>query len=267
MAITIFPQRFTMKPPAGVQLNRGHALAFGLRELLLFNEGGGNPINIADPSLPATRIGTASWVNGGAGVTSFDATNHVTVSDSGLNYAAGDFSYRAVFTPVSWTGGFTDTFMKGNEFRLFFDTSGNLSLAAMGGTDGGSCSTGMTAGVTYDFVITRSGSTCTCYVNGVNKGTFTNGNTTIQNASFQYAGDGNRGSQGDVIVFSHAFWNRALSASEVQQLYVDPYCFLQPQSPRMRFVTAPSGITVGEMMAAQQWGGDVMFDRTTVEAN
>lgn len=245
MLARLTPRKWSMKPPAGTQLQYGNPLLVGLKECIFFNEGGGTPTNLASPTLVPSLVGTAAWVSGlvGTGVHGNSATNQVRIADSSLNYAAGDFTFRTVFTPVTWTGAFTDTFMKGNEFRLFFDTSGNLSLAAMGGTDGGTCSTGMTAGGTYDFVITRSGSTCICYVNGVNKGTFTNGNTALQSAIFQYGGDGNRGSQGDVTVYTHNFWTRALSPAEIQELYVNPYTLLRG-APRIRLgsTTASSGL-------------------------
>lgn len=230
-------KRGNFKPPAGVQVDWGHPVASGMIECFLLNEGGGFPVNIAIP-VYKTNSNSGTWVSytPGTGLNNnFFTSNQWVIANSTLNYAAADFTFRALWLPNNYTGGFTDTFMKGNEFRIFIDTNGDISLVALGGTDGGSLTTGMTTGKVWDFVLTRAGSTCTGYVNGISKGTFSNGNTTIQTVNFQYTGDGGRGSIGDMKIFEHQFWNRALDAAQVQQIYENPYCFLRPQAPTIRY--------------------------------
>lgn len=100
------------------------------------------------------------------------------------NLVAGDFLIRVIHRPTSWPGTYTALFDKGTsgtarELSIFVDTSGNLSYGSVGDTSTGSggqvllTTTGMTAGSWWDFVLTRSGSTCSVYVNGLLKGTFT----------------------------------------------------------------------------------------------
>lgn len=65
MSILTRHQRWTVKPPPGAQINRGHSLAIGLVGAWLFNEGGGAVVrNLAGETVSNGAATAPSWVQG-----------------------------------------------------------------------------------------------------------------------------------------------------------------------------------------------------------
>ncbi len=234
------------KPLPGTPVNRGHPLAVGLSDCLLFNEGQGQTVN--NLTLPAyNAIGTGSPVWGAtpfgiavktAGAQSFDMADHG-------NYVAADFAVRIVHLPLMWSSGFVCLFDKGlngsaRELSAFFDTGGNLSYFEAGGsTIVAGVATGMTTGKVWDFVLSRSGATCTMYVNGLPKGSFSAGGTVAHPGIFSLGRNITSGGADYQGYYLQAqTWSRALGAGEVASLAADPYALFMPPAVR-RFYALP----------------------------
>lgn len=221
-------------PSTRSQINRAHPLARALKNCIIF--GNGVPVDIALP-LQLAPAGTLGWATSAGGPAFYppQTGGNFALKPNGTALTAGDFSIRLIFSPVTWPGGFTSlidtTSATRDPISVFIDTSGNVSFFQISGTSTGTLTTGMAAGQLWDFVLSRAGSTITGYVNSVSKGTMTNGGTSSSptNQVFGENGSGS-GSNPDVKYISYQSWLRALSQSEVRQLYADPYCFLLPES-------------------------------------
>jgi hypothetical protein len=171
------------KPTPPIRLDGSHALAVGLTDCLVWNEGPGVPLNLGSGAPATTLTSTPTWVSTAQGIAGYSTGgSSFNIPDHG-NIVAGDFAIRVLCFIQSWPANFTCLFDKGTgsgrELSTFFDTSGNIDFYGLGksGTGGNgqgiAISTGMTAGSIWDFVETRTGSTVTWYVNGVSKGTTT----------------------------------------------------------------------------------------------
>ncbi len=249
MAISIFPKQWLSKPLLGAQLNRGHPLAMGLVGVILINEGGGQ--SLYDKAYD--KVGT--FLTG----SSVLPTWVPFVDGVGLNFD-GDKAYvsfgnilrNSIFTKVAWvqlqsaSPSFSGTIcglgQQAPQFR--YNTSAQLELLSGATASIGTSSVSLTTkpcmvAVTYD----ASGN-YVFYLNGVNVGSGTN----LVSFSFSdsyYIGqrentftEGFFGNIGKILEYS-----RVLSASEILSLYVNPYAFLQPQSPQDRYwvVGIPAG--------------------------
>lgn len=228
-------------------LNRRHPLARGMTDCLLWNILA--PPNLAaptgqvtltsSPTLVPTKFGNAGYATAGS---SFGIPDHG-------NTAAGDLAVRVLARIISWPGTFTALFDKGaaagaqRELSLFFGTSGDISFVAIGLDASASViSTGMTAGETWDLVLTRSGSTVSAYVNGVFKGTSTVAGTSAVAVPMNFGVNPSGGNApADAQYITAQVWNRALSADEIFQLYRDPYCFLTYPQDAMRVGVIAAG--------------------------
>src|SRR5712691_3903572 len=179
MGILIQPQRWTMKPPIGAQINWGHPLTNGLVANWLMNEAGGERLNdslflnngiLSGSTLP-------SWRTGPYGpALSFDGVTGSGYIDVG-NKASLDFP--GALTIVSFIN--TATLSGFQRIIANFNSNGNLcawSLGVLTGQPrfehGGSFSINgstLTTGRWYRIGVVRSGASgnwsVTVYVNGV----------------------------------------------------------------------------------------------------
>ncbi len=218
-------------------LQRGNPMALSLWHCLAYAEGAGTPRDLAAPSASQPSLASSpTWVASqhGPGLRCTDVAG-VDVPDQG-NLAAGNLTIRMVFQPRAFGGAYTHQFSKGGaggELSLYVNVSGNIQYVNIGGgTFEPNTATGMTAGTgrVYDLVLTRTGSTCRVYLDGVAKGsTFTVSGTTASSTSPLRIGFGgnNTNPDNDYILFQ-AWKGRSLSASEVRQLAADPYALITP---------------------------------------
>ena len=216
-------------------LNRLHPLARGMTDCLLWNAL--VPLNLATPTVKTTLTSSPTLVPTARGYAGYaTGGSDFEIPDHG-NTVAGDFAIRILSRIVTWTGAFSALVDKGavgpgRELTILFNTSGNVSFVSFGAVAGGSLSitTGMTAGGTWDFVVSRAGSVATFYVNGVSVGTssaaaVTGTTAVVTPMSFGWNQSGG-GSNADAQYLTAQVWNRALSANEVSLLARAPYCFL-----------------------------------------
>lgn len=208
-----------------------HPLNRGLTEwwLALPGRGLGQTLPGLAGRYPGTLTGGATWAagpNGFAGV-SVSGGSYLSLPDW-ANLAAGDFTLVVVHTPRTWPGSYTALCDKGTsglnrQMSLFYDTAGNMSYYGIGtGAPAiAGPNTGMTAGKTWHFVLTRTGSACSTWVNGVSGGTFTEAGTTAgTGGTWQFgANPSGGGTAYDGIYHEIRYAPRGVSQSEAVGLY------------------------------------------------
>lgn len=247
--------RWLQKPLTGFyDLDRTHPSAHKLLIYLPVTEGAlVAPANIATPTMTTSLSGFPVWKDSaryrGGVLCNSGGSSHITVANpANVNAAAGDFMVRLLMRPYSaWPGAFTEFVSKGTtgrELCLFADTSGNLSFYGVGGINSSiSIPTGMTAGQDWDFLWYRHLSTHTVYVNGVFKGTWSDGGAFAQqgaNAPWTFGSNASGGgSDGNIIYAGIQFWQRQPYPGEVLALYTDPFGMLKPRIAR-RYVIPPA---------------------------
>jgi len=234
--------KFFTKPPLGTPLNPAHPLNRGLVGYWPFAEGaGGKTMDLSGKGNNGTLTNmvqgpTSGWTGGNfGGAMRFDGTNDFVA------FTAPDISSSS-FSISSWIS------TRDQSSRAWFSI-GNQSifnkiihLAYVSGTslrfgfygDDNSFTYTLTNNKRYHAVFTYNNSTNEriLYVNGVHVGTgsgnaFTG--TTVGRIGSWINSPNNylywNGSIDEVRVH-----NRALSASEVQQLYTDPFCMYEQKS-------------------------------------
>jgi hypothetical protein len=266
MAILIQPKRWSMKPPLGVRINTGHPISQGLSSCVLFNEGGGLILNDSVSGLQGALSNSNGW---GASPSpqgpalSFNGTSTVVrVASAAYDLSDKSFTIVAWGTPTATTsyalvsrgGGNTPANSGGwvfltNAFRSkIVDTSDaylrNNSVTAaanlphMWAAAGNLVTSGTAQSVSLytDGVLTNGSETDT---QGMVTGSFTpmigaRSDSATPNGLTFFSG----------VISGVLVWNsRILTATDIQQLYVDPFCFLQPQSTQRRYywAAAPTG--------------------------
>jgi hypothetical protein len=238
----------TRKPAGPAVLDFSHPLTRGIFDCLIFNEGAGNVRNLVPGAPDATIVGSgttagtiASWETTSAGLAGRTYGESAAAASSSFqipyhgNWVAADFSVRLVFYPITYPASFTTTLVNPANGAVWFclyisAISSLVNFFEVGGQN----VTPIPATVSIplltisDLVITRSGSLVTFYVNGVASGTASGSTgTTYSSGSLSLGGGdgaGDLGSNADFI--SMQTWTRALSATEVLSLYLDPYQFL-----------------------------------------
>ncbi len=248
------PARFPhLKPSRGIQLNRSHPLVKGLIGCWIMNEGVGNiALNLADSRHNGTLINNTNYVAGRSGsVVDFDGTtDYITF---GTDFFDGLSQITSVF------GMYADTVVANDRYIAKWDnnqsylmtaitddtlayavsSSGGSSNRTIHKTDAGVLVTGSW----LDFAIVWNGNLdWQPYLNGVaindnvhaDAGTVT---TPDSNADVCALGaDGSGGDSFDGRLDYYYVYNRALMASEILQLYREPYAMFQQNRARWFFV-------------------------------
>ena len=243
-----------MKPPLGSRINREHPLANGLVACWLMNEGGGTVIN----DLTNNRItGTtnAVWRPGKLGcaldcVAANSNSIYCAASQNILPNGWGPFSLICWMTPANinttnnWLFGLGDKNISssysngviqsaGDDYRYNLSSFGNIGTWTTWGKGGLTC---------FSFVF-ESTTSRKLYMNGILWLTDTDSVTPEGNPNkLAVANVGGSGSLYTNTVPEMCFlYNRALTASEIKQLYISPFSMLQPIVRRGYYVEA--GVT------------------------
>lgn len=247
MPAVVLPKRWSVKPPMGVQINWGHPLAQGLTGVFLFNEGGGREphdltnLNQTGGWAPINVGHDLVWVPGNTGIALQDP-------DSVANWRSNNFLSAIVSDPISVVAlanasladsNTRDVIECSGEIRLQVNASNTWAWSPNGnGTQLSDTSTPLTLGE-WAHLVGTGGSSCRTrlYKNGVLYEDLVSSAAPIGTVQLGICGSTQR-FQG--IVEYIYFYKRELQQSEVIQLYVDPYCFMQPQSPQRRYWFVPS---------------------------
>jgi len=253
-----------MKPPVGTRLNQGCPLSARMVSCYPLHEGGGRIVeDLVRPRFAGTLDADCQWKTGPNGlVLDFPGTgtialpsylfssNILSISISFMTRdAAASAALFSIFTANDnaveiWQAGFNDCIWGGCP-------SGGRAFTAAGS---------IVAGVWYHAVLTVDGTTSRMYLNGQRSGN----DAYPQFTTFSPVGCvGNRAPPIPYWPFDGAIrdielFGCALSPSEVQQLYMDQWAFMAPQSPRIRYFipsTAEGGLSIPVAMASyrQRW--------------
>jgi hypothetical protein len=238
------------KPPFGADVNLGHPLAKNLTAFYLFNEGGGTLINdnVAGINNGAIqKLGASTntqWLPTPYGI---GLKHDATAANNGIKLntaitSGTTFTFEVLF---NWTLGSGSTY--GN--LLSHSASNGFWFKGNGGGGGGVTltlsadhlnTTTLSANKWYHYVCSVNAGTATFYINGKADGSV--GSVTSLSLDGMLC-DNNGTSGGEQFIGSVAyerFWiGRALTANEVQQLYLNPFDMVVPQ--RRRIISGAGG--------------------------
>lgn len=238
---------FTMKPPLSAVIDPGTSIAVGLQMSLDLREGGSLIVKDSfNPSRTGTISSTAtSWAicqngtgvlqngtNGGGFISLSPVLSNLTspfTIEARINLTAINAS--AFNTVLTDSGGANGLWIHSGHIDLFngLNHDGTATLAV---------------GKWYDIAVTYAGGgAMTYYVNGVLDVALSDTPvSTVPARVLDFSGDGSEPFNGKMEYIR--YWNRALSAQEVQSLYTNPYMvYIGTPNLTSRFlVSAPAGV-------------------------
>lgn len=258
MAVLVRPRAWgQQKPSLGSSINWGHPLAAGLLDLYLFNEQAGQPRSLVN-GVGSTRQGGA--VSDPRGLVVPGSGDYLAITPKIVTLTQATWLVYAAFSlGQAFSGIYYDRTT--NPGGLMYVGSGPGSGTALGYTWNNDAATwgwdsSLTApadGIRRIHAVTVSPSTSTVYVGTKSASqayaapSFSwGGGGAIGTDTFDTAARNTRG-----VYYLAAMWNRALTASEIAWLNVEPYAFINPPAPRARFV-AVLGTQFNQTLTATQ---------------
>jgi len=244
-----------LKPVRGIRLNKSHPLARGLVGYWLFNEGSGNKVfDLSGNGHGGTLNGNLSWTSG-----NFASAIQGTGTDgdyiSGGDYSLLDFGSSIDFSVGAWikttSSNRGDIMGKGDaqdsgdhkHWEIYVRDAGQFAVWIDDGTN--------TAGSPVDGAVVNDGKwhfvmvTCSRvgnlirYVDGVQSGaTVVASGVGDISSSDMFAifrrGNKTTGARFGGLIDHVPIYNRILSASEIAQLYREPFCmFAEAMRPKL----------------------------------
>jgi hypothetical protein len=256
------------KPPLGSQINWAHPLSRGLVGCWLMNEGGGLKTNNLVTNKKASLNNGANWVIKKSGyacqfdgvddeissslIANYKAMTIVTkVNIAALGVAPYQFS-RLVSSRNYNNGGYFEFTVNNNTTtsinRLSFSVNyATVDLLRDTADNYFSLLTDTTFGVTWSGSATAAGN-IHLYRNGIKTLTYTQtidgtGGRVNETYPIRLGNlDGTIERPLNGLMYYCYIYNRALSPQEIQQLYIDPYCFIK-QSYKLYYAPAAGGAT------------------------
>lgn len=243
-----------VKPPFGAaEIDWGHPLANGLATCLLFNEGGGNPINIGINGVSWARVGPPIWVAGQRGLAlRGDNTAKYVVSGHAL----------ATHPVATWDMHVTSDLVDSQHHSLarnngdgtfnqgVYQTTANVFAALSQGFTSGT--TTVVAGQRYhvaggwDFGGAYGSA---IFVNGIREATGAGveavGSSTLRIGADEFDQD----FSGDIEYFRS--WTVALPTHYIAWLAAEPYAMLRPIVRRRYFVPAAAAAGIVPVLLRQ----------------
>lgn len=236
---------FTSKPALGASINWSHPLSRGLVAVFLMNEGGGTIVkNLA--SYQNGLLSTHFFINNGISCNGVSGYADLK-TNSRLNNLA-PLSYVALINPINAGEGnlgciLTKTTASSSvppkRFRLGYESATTSDLALTmeaGATDLTVVAAGVIPHRKQSFVVATwdgiNGAGVNLYVNGNKQSVSVTepGGAIVDDSTHNYyagaAGTSGAGTFNGFIYFIYIY-SRALSPSEIQQIYIEPYCFIE----------------------------------------
>lgn len=240
---------FTSKPSLGATINWSHPLSKGLVGAWLMNEGGGRIVRDLISS-STSFIDGAIWNNSAKGkVIYFDGANDSV--DLGGKYNPGSNPFTIlIWLQTSHVNSLAISTcsvagQQGYEFLIgsggvagtnVFRITGSLS------TGGFTAATGLNDNKYHQYVGTYWNTEGSWYVDGkLISDNATNPGTINNSQNLKIARRGSTYCQENVSLVS--YYNRVLSPQEIQQLYIEPYCFINPPTPWTVWGAISGGVT------------------------
>ena len=216
------------KPPLGVPINWGDPLARGLVGCWLLNEGTGNRVyDLSGNGNTGSLVGDTHFVGGKFGsCLSFDGTgDFVTVQDNAtLSIGSSGLTIGTWILPLSLTG-YQEIFCKKSEYSIALNGSSLTYADSITWNYGeiGAYGT-LILNKWAHILVTESadGTTITFFINGSVVGikTRAGGSLTHDNYPIEIGGWSSMSRYFTGLIDNPSLSNRALAASEVQQLYM-----------------------------------------------
>ena len=249
--ITVGP---SLKPTRGARLNINHPLTKGLVGYWPMNEGAGNIIrDISGHGRHGSCVNGPVWVSAPYGkALQFTASSdqYINLGYFPLNTNAISFWCLYLSTAVatdqtlygSFDAGSTASFVRirGGQSRPQFAYGDGATLDYLGNS-----STWLPVADTYHSIaFAISGGSGTFWADGILEDSDSDDNHNPVHPAAQdvwlaaYNNNGSVDDPLDGIMVAAALWNRALTPSEIQQLYADPWCIIARPSHEMMYAEA-----------------------------
>lgn len=244
------------KPPLGTRLNRGHPLAKGLAACWVMNEGAG--VLVSDSSgLTNLALTGATWSrnNGGIGTQIAGGTTNIGTSTFTNIPTATIFSLYTRVAVTSYTS-LANIFSFGENVSVTGTVSSrtgdirgvlqfnNVIYFFGDNADWATSQSWDVSGALHDIAFTSDGTTLSFYYDGrlMQSTALPAIVPLLATETFLTLGTNHSsGTVGPNAQYNHAYiYNRALSASEIMQIYLTPYAMLQSPTPR-RFYSYTAG--------------------------
>jgi len=226
------------KPPLGSQINKNHPISQGIRGCWLFNDGGGVYIRDLANNMHGTISGGV-WQNSNFGQSVYqDGTDEINLAINPKLEITPAISICALVRYASVSGEqelvsrWHEPVASGTEnYALQKSTSNKfVGYVYSGGNKTATSTTTVAVNTDYFVVFTYDG-TAKMYVNGILEHTGDTGgamqnysNQTTQLGYLKYNNSHFYTTLGNIGLIY--LYDRALSAKEVQDLYINPYCFI-----------------------------------------
>lgn len=241
-------------PPVGAKLNWSHPINRGLVGCWLFNEAGGQKFKDIAGVNDGTGVNSPTVATGQYGVgiklSNSVANQYVSIgTNSSLNLSTDAtilvFVNLVATTGIQWLGATGDN--AGNvQFGFEVGRTAN-KIDTIWGTSGGgfdilTSTNTISAGKWYMLAVTRTGSgtswSASLYINGVLDSTQAGVKAPSSFVAGYIGAFSNGGNQsGNLSLNGVRYYNRALSAQEIRQLYVQPFAGVNVK-PWMSFASA-----------------------------
>ena len=240
------------KPKPGVVIDPAHPLSRGLVGCWLMNEGSGSRVaDISGYGNHGTLVNMApntqgsGWGGGkSGGVLQFDGSNdHVRISTAGFKQTAG--TVIAIINPKTISGGsdYIFCYHDGSGKVFLENESGNFRIGL--GTSTIDTTADLLMNKSQQVGLTWSSNNYTAYYEGmpIQSSTFSGTPASTAEAWIGrwYAGSYNFKGAIDLLLY----YNRALPAAEMKQLYHDPFCNLL-RAPIRYVAAAPVGAIMNQ---------------------
>ena len=244
----------------GTRLNRGHPLAKGLAGCWVMNEGAGALVSDSS-GLTNLALTGATWSrnNGGIGTQLASGTTNIATSTFTNIPTATIFSLYIRVAVTSYTS-LANIFSFGENVSVAGGASSragsmrgvlqysNVIYFFGDGADWATLQSWDVSGALHDIAFTSDGTTLSFYYDGrlMQSTALPAIVPLLATETFLTLGlNHSSGTVGPNAQYNHAYiYNRALSASEVMQLYLNPYQMLQSPTPQ-RFYSYTAGGSTG----------------------
>jgi len=219
-----------IKPPLGTPICKGHPLARSLRGYWPMNEGSGSTVyDLSGNRCNGTFVQTVGWVAGHRGpATWYDGSgDYINIGEpTALDQ---DFAQITIAASIYIPDDTGQRAILGKYANWYFATNGNADLRLRHSEVGDGTTEvnpGFVSGNWYDVAVTYDGSAVRFYVDGRYIGGETGLSGTLGTNDYGIA----IGNYAAGIGWSYkgnmdyvAMWSRALTASEIADLYADPF--------------------------------------------
>ena len=236
-----------LKPPKGAMLNRGSNYARGLVGCWLMNEGGGTIVNDLSGNGGTTdEVNGFNWSSGlhgpclnraGDNDQEIELPNEYDPLDGSSEFTVRVICRCAVPTATDNVLFATETKSTNDPLTIWINSDSTYTVGVVIYASGGTTGVDyggivVSEGVWYDIILTwRSGEDARLFINGVEDTAFdgSGASGTLNYTASQYhiGNDDGRNFSFEGDIDSCMLYNRALSATEILNLYRSPFCMFE----------------------------------------